>query len=93
MVTLRNEERPPAWEQVSDWMDRHGPISNRDLCKIIAGLDTLKASKMLKHWVDQGLLIQDPTRAKRNMVYDKPTATEAASVLGSFSNPLDNKPE
>jgi ATP-dependent DNA helicase RecG len=92
MVTLRNEERPPAWEQVNDWMDRHGPISNGDLCKIITGLDTLKASKMLKHWVDQGLLIQDPTRAKRNMVYLKPTATEASSPLGSFSNPLDNKP-
>ena len=93
MVTLRNEERPPAWEQVSDWMDRHGPISNGDLCKIITGLDTLKASKMLKHWVDQGLLSQDPARAKRNMVYLKPTATEATSALGSFSNPLDNKPE
>jgi ATP-dependent DNA helicase RecG len=93
MVTLRNEERPPAWEQVSDWMDRHGPISNSDLCKIITGLDTLKASKMLKHWVDQGLLSQDPARAKRNMVYLKPTATEASSALGSFSNPLDNKPK
>lgn len=73
MVTLLNEERPPVWEQVNDWMDRNGPISNSELCAI-AGLDTLKASKLLKRWVDQGLLAPDPTKAKRNMVYLKPAA-------------------
>lgn len=78
LVTLLNEERPPIWEQVSDWMDRHGPIANSDLCQI-AGLDTLKASKMLKRWVEQGLLAGDPTRGKRNMVYVKPTAQAEAS--------------
>lgn len=73
MVTLLNEERAPIWEQVSDWMDRHGPIGNRQLCAI-SGLDTLKASRLLKRWVEQGLLEADPTRAKRNMVYLKPLA-------------------
>lgn len=73
MVTLLNAERPPVWEQVSDWMERNGPISNSELCAI-AGLDTLKASKLLKRWVEQGLLIPDPTKAKRNMVYRKPTS-------------------
>lgn len=72
-VTLLNEERPPIWEQVSDWIDRNGPIANADLCRI-AGLDTLKASKQLKRWVDQGLLAADPTRGKRNMVYRRPAA-------------------
>jgi ATP-dependent DNA helicase RecG len=71
MVMLLNEERPPVWEQVSDWMDRNGAIGNADLCRI-AGLDTLKASKLLKRWVDQGVLVADPTRGKRNMVYYKP---------------------
>lgn len=70
-VTLLNEERPPIWEQVSDWMDRHGPIANSDLCQI-AGLDTLKASKLLKRWVEQGLLISDSSRGKRHTVYEKP---------------------
>jgi len=69
-VTLLNEERPPIWEQVSDWMDRSGPINNRSLCQI-AGLDTLKASKLLKRWVAQGLLISDDSRGKRNTVYRK----------------------
>ncbi len=72
MVTLLNEERPPVWEQVSDWMDRNGAINNRALCKI-TGLDTLKASKLLQRWVAQGLLISDDTRGKRNTVYRKPS--------------------
>lgn len=72
VVTLLNEERPPVWEQVSDWIDRNGPIANGDLCRI-ANLDTLKASKQLRRWVEQGLLVADPNRGKRNMVYSKPT--------------------
>jgi ATP-dependent DNA helicase RecG len=88
MVTLLNEERPPVWEQVSDWMDRNGPISNGELCTI-AGLDTLKASKLLKRWVDQGLLVPDPTKAKRNMVYLKPAAVNGGEP-GLFVDAQDN---
>lgn len=80
VVTLLNEERPPVWEQVSDWMDRKGPISNGELCAI-ADLDTLKASKLLKRWVEQGLLTPDPTKGKRNMVYLKPEAVNNADAL------------
>ncbi len=70
IVTLLNEERPPVWEQVSDWMDRNGPLSNGELCKI-AGIDTLKASKMLKRWVEQGVLVRDDSGGKRHTVYRK----------------------
>ena len=70
IVTLLNEERPPVWEQVSDWMDRNGPLSNGELCKI-AGIDTLKASKMLKRWVEQGVLVRDDSGGKRHTVYQK----------------------
>ncbi|MFG6457424.1 hypothetical protein [Roseateles sp. BYS96W] len=82
----------PQPEQVSDWMDRNGPIANADLCQI-AGLDTLKASKQLKRWVDQGLLVPDTGRGKRNMVYRKPvldgSATEGLDLL---SQAPENKP-
>lgn len=91
-VTLLNEERPPIWEQVSDWIDRNGPIANADLCKI-ARLDTLKASKQLKRWVDQGLLMADPTRGKRNMVYRKPSVgNKSPQEPDLLSNGSDNKP-
>lgn len=88
-LTLLNEESPPVWEQVSEWIDRNGPIANSDLCAI-AELDTLKASKLLKRWVGQGLLEADTSRGKRYIVYRK-TAADTDSPLGSLSAGPDNE--
>lgn len=74
-VTLLNAKRPSAWDEVSDWLDRHGSIANADVVRI-TGLDTLRASKLLALWRDQGLLVPLPGRAKRNMAYAKPGGTE-----------------
>lgn len=70
-VTLLNHQRPDVWDQVSNWIDEHGEIANADVCKI-ASVDTLKASKMLKSWVDDGVLVPVSNRAKRNAAYVKP---------------------
>ena len=70
-VTLLNLRRPSAWDEVSDWLDRHGSIANADVVRI-AKVDTLKASKQLAVWREQGLLVPLPGRAKRNMAYAKP---------------------
>ncbi len=87
-VTLLNMERPTVWDEVSDWIDRNGSITNRDICQI-ASVDTLKASKMLKAWKDQGVLARLPDRAKRNTAYVKPAqADEQADLLSTM---LDNK--
>ncbi len=75
LVTLLNEERPPLWTQVSDWIDRNGPIANADVCRI-AGVDTLKASKMLRGWVDRGLLELLPGRVRSNAAYRKPAQAD-----------------
>lgn len=87
IVTLLNLERPTVWDEVSDWIDRNGELANADLCRI-AGVDTLKASKMLKAWVDQGVLEQVPDRAKRNTAYIKPAQPVQGDLL---SNSQDNK--
>ncbi|MBK8115448.1 MAG: hypothetical protein IPK44_13445 [Candidatus Accumulibacter sp.] len=84
-VTLLNLERPSAWDEVSDWLDRHRSIANADLCRV-AKVDTLKASKMLAAWREQGLLVPLPDRAKRNMAYRKPV--EEPDLL---SEGMDNK--
>jgi len=89
-VTLLNAERPSAWDEVSDWLDRHGEIANADLCRI-AGVDTLKASKMFKEWRDQGLLVPLPDRGKRNMAYTKPA--RGSEPQGLLSMLEENKPE
>jgi ATP-dependent DNA helicase RecG len=87
-VTLLNLERPTVWDEVSHWIDKHGEITNAELCKI-AGMDTLNASKKFKLWVAQNLLKPLPDRGKRNMAYTKPEqGSEQASLL---SEALDNK--
>lgn len=88
-VTLLNSQRPTAWDEVSDWIDRHHSIANADVCRI-AKVDTLKASKMLTGWRDQGLLVPVPGRAKRNMAYAKPTGTAEQPTL--LSKLEDNNP-
>ncbi len=88
IVTLLNLERPTVWDEVSHWIDTHGTIANADLCQI-AGLDTLKASKMFRAWVEQGVLVQLPDRAKRNMAYAKPA--QAGGQADLLSSGLDNK--
>jgi len=89
-VTLLNMERPTIWDEVSDWIDRNGALANVDLCRI-AGVDTLKASKMLRAWVEQGLLEPLEGRAKRNMAYIKPA--QPAEQMNLLSEELDNKPD
>jgi ATP-dependent DNA helicase RecG len=89
VVSLLNEERPPIWEQVSDWMDRHGPLANSDLCQI-AAVDTLKTSKMLKRWVEQGVLLRDDAAGKRHTVYRMPLPDGMAETASSLSLTLDN---
>ena len=66
-VTLLNLERPTVWDEVSHWIDMHGAIANSDLCQI-ANVHTLTASRMLKVWVEQGVLEPFPNRAKCNML-------------------------
>lgn len=85
-VTLLNLSRPSAWNEVSDWVDRHGSVANADVVRI-AAIDTLKASKMLKAWCDDGVLEPLPGRGKRNMAYTKP-AQESQDPL--FSDAEDN---
>ena len=87
-VLLLNRERPTAWDEVSDWLDRHGTIANADVVRISA-VDTLRASKLLVGWREQGLLVALPGRSKRNMAYAKPQAPAIADPNGLFSGASD----
>ena len=90
-VSLFNAKRPTAWDEVSDWLDRNAFISNADVVRI-SKLDTLKASKLLTSWRDQGLLDPVPGRGKRNMAYSKPTGG-GQQELGLLSEAEDNNGE
>jgi len=72
-VILLNENRPSAWEQVSDYVDKHGFIGNKEVRRILGTEDTLRASRLLKEWVERGLLeVANPGRGTRIRFYAKP---------------------
>lgn len=81
-VTLLNEQRPAVWEQVSAYIDKHGSIANRELRKI-ASLETLRATRMFKGWVDKGLLVMRGS-GKKDARYSKPNlrSPELFSLFG-----------
>ncbi len=92
VVTLLNEERPPLWVQVSDWIDRHGPIANGKL-REISGLETLAASKQLRQWVTQGVLVALPAASRQQASYTKPELAGLMDLTQSLSFGLDNENE
>jgi ATP-dependent DNA helicase RecG len=89
-VTLLNLARPSVWDEVSDWIDREGPIANSKL-RDISGMDTLAASKQLKTWVAQGVLVALPAASRQMASYTKPELL--AGPGGSLSLGLDNEIE
>nr|WP_315210153.1 ATP-binding protein [uncultured Albidiferax sp.] len=90
VVTLLNEERPPLWVQVGDWIDRNGPIANGKL-REISGLDTLAASKQLRQWVAQGVLVALPAASRQQARYTKPELVGLMDLASSLSFGLDNE--
>ena len=90
VVTLLNEERPPLWVQVSDWIDRNGPIANGKL-REISGLDTLAASKQLRQWVAQGVLVALPAASRQQASYTKPDLADLMDLPQSWSFDLDDE--
>lgn len=88
-VTLLNLERPTVWDEVSHWIDRNGPIANRRL-REITGLGTLEASRMLRTWVAQGVLIALPSASRQQARYAKPVQS-AEQDVDSLSNAPDNE--
>lgn len=89
-VTLLNLERPSVWDEVSDWIDRNGPIGNANL-REIAGWDTLTASRQLRNWVSQGLLEPLPAASRQQARYTKPS--KDGKGQNSLSWSFDNESE
>ncbi len=86
-VTLLNLARPSMWDVVNDWIDRNGPIANGKL-REISGLDTLAASRQLRHWVAQGVLVALPAASRQQATYTK--SELLGVVTDSLSSEMDN---
>lgn len=86
VVILRNENRPTTWNQVEDYLKKHGVIGNTEVRTIMGTTNVLAASKMIRDWVAHGLLeIADPSCGKRNRKYKLPES-DTIPILFSNSN-------
>ena len=72
---------------MSDWVDRKDPIANRHV-REIAGVDTLEASRMLRNWVAQRLLVVLPAASRQQASYAKP---QKNAIDDSLSNSINNE--
>jgi ATP-dependent DNA helicase RecG len=81
-VILLNEHRPSAWEQVSDFIDKHGPVGNAQVRSIMGTDNVLNVSKQIRKWVDTGLLVvANPLAAKSLRKYNRPGASVESSLF------------
>ena len=89
-VYLFNQNRPSIWEQVTDYLDKHGSIGNAEIRQLMQTDDTLRASKMLKSWVEQGLLeVSNPDAGRNVRKYRRPTV----DTDDFFSDVLGKEPD
>jgi len=83
---LQNENRPTAWEQVSDCIDKQGFISNKEVRKILGTDDVLRASKYLKEWVGRGLIeVVNPHQGTKVRAYAKPGILQESFLFSKLS--------
>ena len=72
VVYLFNENRPSIWEQVTKFIDKNGTIGNSEVRQLM-DVDTLKASRQIREWVERGfLVIANPQAGKRLRRYTRP---------------------
>ncbi len=90
VVLLRNQNRPSIWEQVTDYIDKYGTIGNAEVRQLLGIDDTLTASKALKTWVEQGLLVVVNPDAGRNVRrYSTPETADDEEFFSSFGGKED----
>ncbi|MFH1857100.1 MAG: RNA-binding domain-containing protein [Candidatus Omnitrophota bacterium] len=75
---LLNTVRVSEWDKVYSYLSKTAKyIANEDVRKILGKSDTVKVSKLLKKWVDQGLLVRTNSNSKRNIKYRLPSGEMA----------------
>jgi len=82
VVLCFNEARPDTWTQVEHYLTSHSDIGNAEIRQLLRTDDPVRASRLLKRWVDLGLLIvADPEAAKQNRRYRRPGVPMAPDLF------------
>lgn len=72
LLILLNLRKIEYWDTVNKYLYEHYRITNITARKITGINDTLKVSRLLKSWVDKGLLQKVGEKAKKGAYYIKP---------------------
>jgi len=79
-VVLLNTIRATEWDKVSNYLTNEAKyVMNSDVRRIIKNPDTTKVSRLLRQWVDRGLLIKIDTGAKKTTKYRLPSRVDLFS--------------
>lgn len=71
LVILLNQQRVGAWDIVSNYLEKEYVVSNGKAREITGVADTVRMSRMLKSWVNSGLLESISNGAKKSTLYKK----------------------
>lgn len=67
---------------MSDYIEKHREIGNAEVRRLMQTLDTLRASKQLKEWVNLGLLVvANPNAAKQFRKHTMPDVEPTDSLF------------
>ncbi|HUT85933.1 MAG TPA: hypothetical protein VMW66_03755, partial [Elusimicrobiales bacterium] len=86
LLLLFNIQKIEYWDTVSKYLDDNYKITNSEARKITGVNDTVKMSRLLKSWVNQGLLEQEKSRFKGATSYKK-VGSQPSKI---FVSPLAN---
>lgn len=87
-VVLFNTLRSTEWDKVMYYLSsKENYVTNEKVRLIIGNPDTAKVSRILKRWVDQGLLVKIDRGAKKTVSYRLPIDTKQGLLFaGSDAN-------
>lgn len=75
---LLNAQRASEWDKVYSYLStKEKYVANEDVRKILGKTDTVQISKLLKKWVNQGLLRRIDSKSKKNIKYRLPSGEMA----------------
>ncbi|MFA7253965.1 MAG: RNA-binding domain-containing protein [Patescibacteria group bacterium] len=86
LLTLFNLQKVEFWDIVSKYLTDNYKITNNEARKITGIDDTLRMSRLLKTWVDKGLLEKVGVADKRNIFYRKPGSEPSVSFSTADEN-------
>ena len=91
LLILFNLQQVEYWDVVNKYLEEHYRITNSVARKITGIKDTLRMSRLLKSWVDKGLLEKVGKGFKGNIYYKKVGIEIPCKLSSTFSKVIENE--